>query len=156
MGGLSSFYSEMNRGLGASTRLWELLDRVPQIPVSGEECIFVSCRALYLDFTHKSYFSGGIIPHGEVHGDIIFKNVVFSYPSRPEMTVLNSLNLRLAEGSITAVVGASGSGKSTLAALLLRLYDPLSGDVMLNDKSIRQYDPRWLRKSIGTVSQVKS
>lgn len=41
MGGLSSFYSEMNRGLGASARLWELLDRVPQIPVSGKECIIM-------------------------------------------------------------------------------------------------------------------
>lgn len=69
---------------------------------------------------------------------------------------MNSLNLKLSEGSITAVVGASGSGKSTLAALLLRLYDPQSGDIMLSNESIRQYDPRWLRKSIGIVSQVRS
>lgn len=131
MSGLSSFYSEMNRGLGASSRLWELIDRVPQIPISG-----------------------GIIPVEEAKGEIIFKDVLFSYPSRTQHLILDGLNLCLPSGSVTAIVGASGSGKSTLAALLLRLYDPQGGDVILDRKSVKEYDPVWLRKCIGTVSQV--
>ncbi|XKL64962.1 hypothetical protein PGB90_005048 [Kerria lacca] len=130
IGGLSSFYSEMNRGLGASSRLWELIDRVPQISISG-----------------------GLIPTHEVRGDIIFKNIIFSYPSRPQHIILNSLYLILPSGTTTAVVGASGSGKSTLAALLLRLYDPESGEVLLDKTPVRDYDPVWLRKNIGIVSQ---
>lgn len=131
LGGLSNFYSEMNRGLGASSRLWELMDRVPQIPISG-----------------------GFIPSAEVKGEITFKDVIFSYPSRDQHRILNGLNLILNSGKVTAVVGASGSGKSTLAALLLRLYDPQGGQVLLDGKSVQIYDPVWLRGNIGTVSQV--
>ncbi|XP_065208672.1 ATP-binding cassette sub-family B member 10, mitochondrial-like [Planococcus citri] len=130
LGGLSNFYSEMNRGLGASSRLWELMDRVPQIPVTG-----------------------GLIPSTEVKGEITFKDVIFSYPSRDQHRILNGLNLVLNSGKVTAVVGSSGSGKSTLAALLLRLYDPQGGQVMLDGKSVQEYDPVWLRGNIGTVSQ---
>lgn len=130
IGGLSSFYSEMNRGLGASSRLWELLDRTPKIPISG-----------------------GYIPSHDSKGEIVFKNVMFSYPSRPQHLILNSLNLTLPHGKVTAVVGPSGSGKSTLAALLLRLYDPEDGEVYFDGISVKNYDPVWLRKNIGTVSQ---
>lgn len=91
-----------------------------------------------------------------MRGDIIFKNIIFSYPSRPQHIILNSLYLILPSGTTTAVVGASGSGKSTLAALLLRLYDPESGEVLLDKTPVRDYDPVWLRKNIGIVSQVSS
>ncbi|GFG39550.1 hypothetical protein Cfor_00980 [Coptotermes formosanus] len=130
IGGLSSFYSEMNRGLGASTRLWELVDRVPAIPVSG-----------------------GLVPAKEPAGQIMFQNVSFTYPSRPDARVIHNLTLDIPEASVTAVVGASGSGKSTLAALLLRLYDPDSGTVLLDGQPVRQLDPCWLRSHIGSVSQ---
>lgn len=130
IGGLSSFYSEMNRGLGASTRLWELVDRVPTIPVSG-----------------------GLVPTKEPAGQITFQDVSFTYPSRPDTRVIHNLTLDIPEASITAVVGASGSGKSTLAALLLRLYDPDSGTVLLDGQPVGQLDPRWLRSHIGSVSQ---
>lgn len=79
---------------------------------------------------------------------------MFSYPSRPQHLILNSLNLTLPHGKVTAVVGPSGSGKSTLAALLLRLYDPEDGEVYFDGISVKNYDPVWLRKNIGTVSQV--
>ncbi|XP_021935969.1 ATP-binding cassette sub-family B member 10, mitochondrial isoform X2 [Zootermopsis nevadensis] len=130
IGGLSSFYSEMNRGLGASTRLWELVDRVPAIPVSG-----------------------GLVPTEEPTGQIVFQNVSFSYPSRPDTRVIHNLSLVIPEASITAVVGASGSGKSTLAALLLRLYDPDSGTILLDGHPVGQLDLHWLRSQIGFVSQ---
>lgn len=63
--------------------------------------------------------------------------------------------MEIVPGTTVAVVGASGSGKSTLAALLLRLYDPLSGAVYIDGQDIRSLNPLWLRKLIGTVSQVK-
>lgn len=130
LGGLTSFYSEMNRGLGASTRLWQIIDRIPAIPVSG-----------------------GLTRQEEPKGEVKFDNVVFSYPSRPECPILKNLALVVPSGSITAVVGASGSGKSTLAALLLRFYDPQKGSVLLDGVPITAYDPVWLRSHIGTVSQ---
>ncbi|PNF42848.1 ATP-binding cassette sub-family B member 10, mitochondrial [Cryptotermes secundus] len=130
IGGLSSFYSEMNRALGASTRLWELVDRVPEIPVSG-----------------------GLVPAKMPAGHITFQNVSFTYPSRPGIRVIHNLTLDIPEASVTAVVGASGSGKSTLAALLLRLYDPDSGTILLDGEPVGQLDPFWLRSHIGSVSQ---
>lgn len=104
---------------------------------------------------NQTRFLGGMVPSQDVRGEIHFKDIVFSYPSRPQHVILDSLNLTLACGSVTAVVGASGSGKSTLALLLLRLYDPQRGAVLLDGQSVDQYDPVWLRKNIGTVSQVR-
>nr|CAD7454572.1 unnamed protein product [Timema tahoe] len=130
IGGLSSFYSELNKGLGASTRLWELIDRTPAIPLTG-----------------------GLVPITEPRGHITFQHVTFRYPARPDSLILKDFTLDIMPGSVTAVVGASGSGKSTLASLLLRLYDPESGEVMLDGTSIRQIQVDWLRKHVGVVSQ---
>nr|CAD7392551.1 unnamed protein product [Timema cristinae] len=130
IGGLSSFYSELNKGLGASTRLWELIDRTPAIPLKG-----------------------GLVPITEPRGHITFQNITFRYPARPDSVILKDFTLDIMPGSVTAVVGASGSGKSTLASLLLRLYDPESGEVMLDGTSIRQIQVDWLRKHVGVVSQ---
>ncbi|KAG8239248.1 hypothetical protein J437_LFUL010638, partial [Ladona fulva] len=127
--GLSSFYSEAMRGLGASTRLWQLIDRHPEIPLSG-----------------------GWIPEGAPVGNICFKDVWFSYPTRSE-PVLRGLNLELKAGKSTAVVGPSGSGKSTLAALLLRLYDPDRGWVTLDGVSVADINPLWLKHFMASVSQ---
>ncbi|KAK8733379.1 hypothetical protein OTU49_006610 [Cherax quadricarinatus] len=131
LGGISSFYSEMNRGLGASTRLFSLMDRMPKIPTAG----------------------GVTLPLDGFRGDITFKNVNFAYSTRPEVPVFRDLNLSVPSGSVVAVVGSSGSGKSTIGSLLLRLYDPLNGEITIDDIPIRQLDPSWLRTVIGSVSQ---
>jgi ABC-type multidrug transport system fused ATPase/permease subunit len=94
------------------------------------------------------------VPAKEPAGRITFQNVSFTYPSRPDTCVIHNLTLDIPEASITAVVGASGSGKSTLTALLLRLYDPDSGAVLLDGQPLGQLDPHWLRSHIGSVSQV--
>ncbi|XP_022913291.1 ATP-binding cassette sub-family B member 10, mitochondrial [Onthophagus taurus] len=130
VGGLSSFYSELNKSLGAASRLWELIDRQPEIANSG-----------------------GIIPRNPPEGHIQFTNLDFNYPSRRDISVLKGLDLEITPGGTVAVVGPSGSGKSTLAALLLRLYDPTQGSVLLDGKNVKEINPVWLRKHVGTVSQ---
>ncbi|KAM5235025.1 ATP-binding cassette sub-family B member 10, mitochondrial [Ctenodactylus gundi] len=131
IGGLSSFYSELMKGLGAGGRLWELLERRPQLPFNEG-----------VTLTEKSF-----------QGALEFRNVHFAYPARPEVPVFQDLSLSIPAGSITALVGPSGSGKSTVVLLLLRLYDPVSGTICLDGHDIRQLNPGWLRSKIGTVSQ---
>ena len=130
LSGVSTFYAEMMKGLGASSRLWELIDMKSEIPVTG-----------------------GVIPNKPLMGHIKFEEVSFSYPTRPDMTVIRGLSLEIPANSVVAVVGGSGSGKSTLGSLLLRLYDPDQGRVTIDGQDIRTLDPMHLRKFIGTVSQ---
>lgn len=61
-------------------------------------------------------------------GTLEFKNVHFTYPARPEVPIFQDFSLSIPSGSVTALVGPSGSGKSTVLSLLLRLYDPVSGE----------------------------
>jgi subfamily B ATP-binding cassette protein MsbA len=81
---------------------------------------------------------------------IEFKNVHFSYGERP---VLNDVNLRIEKGTTVAVVGPSGGGKSTLANLIPRFYDPTGGDVLIDGRSLRDYDFNSLREHMGIVTQ---
>ncbi|XP_067637544.1 ATP-binding cassette sub-family B member 10, mitochondrial [Eurosta solidaginis] len=128
--GLSNFYTELNKGVGAAQRVWEILDRQYAIP-------------LHI----------GILPKTPPRGKITFENVRFSFPARAESIILNNFNLTLQPGESTAVVGRSGSGKTTISTLLLRLYDPLQGRVMLDDIDLRELNPVWLRSFIGAVNQ---
>ncbi|KAK1307181.1 ABC transporter B family member 2 [Acorus calamus] len=90
---------------------------------------------------------------GKVEGHIKFDNVRFSYPSRPDVTIFNGLNLDIPSGKIVALVGGSGSGKSTVISLIERFYEPLSGAIMLDGHDIRRLDIRWMRQQIGLVNQ---
>lgn len=131
IGGLSSFYSELMKGLGAGGRLWQLLDRKPKLPFDG----------------------GMLLETKTFKGALEFRNVYFAYPTRAEAPVFQNLTLYVPSGSVMAVVGPSGSGKSTLVSLLLRLYDSNSGTITLDGYDIRSLNPHWLRTHIGTVSQ---
>lgn len=64
------------------------------------------------------------------------------------------MNLHLHPGKSIALVGRSGCGKSTVASLIMRLYDPDKGRILLDGVDIRDLDPKWLRSHIGFVSQV--
>jgi len=130
IGGLSNFYTELNKGIGSATRVWEIIDRQPAIPIEG-----------------------GLMPALKPRGEICFENVTFNYPSRPDADVLSNLSLKIQAGTITAVVGRSGSGKSSLASLLMRLYDPDSGTILLDGQNLKDLDPSWLRSHIGAVNQ---
>ncbi|XP_075034876.1 ATP-binding cassette sub-family B member 10, mitochondrial [Mixophyes fleayi] len=131
IGGLSSFYAELMKGFGAGTRLWELLDRKPIMPLN----------------------EGSVITPEKFRGDLEFRNVSFMYPSRPDTPIFQDLNLSIPSGSVMAVVGPSGSGKSTLVSLLLRLYDPNAGSLHIDGHNVSHLNPLWLRSKIGTVSQ---
>ncbi|KAF9605325.1 hypothetical protein IFM89_015980 [Coptis chinensis] len=88
-----------------------------------------------------------------MEGNIEFKNVCFSYPSRPDMLIFDKLCLNIPSGKIIALVGGSGSGKSTVISLIERFYEPLSGKIMLDGNDIRDLDLKWLRQQIGLVNQ---
>ncbi|XP_038049400.1 ATP-dependent translocase ABCB1-like isoform X2 [Patiria miniata] len=116
---------------GAASTIWEIIDQVPDIDNSSDL---------------------GLKPDS-LTGDITFENVHFCYPSRPDTTVLNGLNLEVKRGQTVALVGSSGCGKSTTVQLVQRFYDPLSGCVKLDGNDLRDLNVRWLREHIGVVSQ---
>ncbi|KAF5350692.1 hypothetical protein D9756_008502 [Leucocoprinus leucothites] len=87
------------------------------------------------------------------YGEFALHDVSFAYPSKPSTTVLSNVSLYLPANETTFIVGASGSGKSTIAALLMQMYEPSSGTVMLDDQDVRYLDNTWLRSQIAGVSQ---
>ncbi|KAM3397185.1 ABC transporter B family member 2 isoform X1 [Capsicum galapagoense] len=89
----------------------------------------------------------------EVDGHIQFKDVCFSYPSRPDVVIFDKFSLDIPSGKIVALVGGSGSGKSTVISLIERFYEPLSGHILLDGSDIRHLDLKWLRQQIGLVNQ---
>ncbi|KAF7128948.1 hypothetical protein RHSIM_Rhsim10G0040700 [Rhododendron simsii] len=89
----------------------------------------------------------------EFSGKIEFKDVTFSYPSRPDVIVLRDFSISFPAGKTTAVVGGSGSGKSTIVSLIERFYDPNQGQILLDNVDIKTLQLRWLRDQIGLVNQ---
>ncbi|KIW73589.1 hypothetical protein PV04_01693 [Phialophora macrospora] len=127
--GLSSFYSELMKGVGAASRLFELQDREPTIsPTKGEKV--VSAR-----------------------GPIRFENLSFSYPTRPAVSIFKNLDFEIPQGANVAIVGPSGGGKSTIASLILRFYTPTEGRILIDGKDISTMNIKSLRRRIGIVSQ---
>ncbi|TMW60940.1 hypothetical protein Poli38472_000982 [Pythium oligandrum] len=88
-----------------------------------------------------------------IHGNIEFKNVAFTYPSRPDAQIYTNYNLKIKSGQTVALVGASGSGKSTAISFLERFYDPAAGTVTLDGADLRKLRLPWLREHISLVSQ---
>lgn len=129
LGGISELWADLMRASGAAERVFELLDRSAKIPlVEGNR-------------------------PGDVKGHVELRHVHFAYPSRKDVPVLRDVSLSLLPGEVVALVGPSGSGKSTIAGLLLRLYDPAKGSVMLDGGELRELSPEWLRQQVGIVAQ---
>lgn len=82
-----------------------------------------------------------------------FRNVWFSYPTRPDVVVLKGLNLQVRKGEVAAIVGSSGSGKTTVVSLIERFYRAQSGDVRYNGRSIDQLDLASYRSEMSLVAQ---
>ena len=91
-----------------------------------------------------------------IKGKIEFKNVTFSYPTKPEKLILKDLSFSINAGQNVAVVGLSGSGKSTIIQLIERFYDVNKGEILLDGKNIKEYNLYELRKKIGLVLQEPS
>lgn len=85
-------------------------------------------------------------------GDIELRGVTFRYPGAEDDT-LRDLNMKIKQGEKIAIVGFNGAGKTTLIKLLMRLYDPCSGGILLNGKDIREYNLESYRSSFGVVFQ---
>lgn len=128
---LSEVWGEIQRGAGAMERLAELLAAKPAIQPPADPVALPS----------------------RVNGNITFENVTFSYPSRPDDKALNNVSYQVESGQTVAIVGPSGAGKSTGMQLLLRFYDPQSGQINIDGINIAATDPRDLRRQIGLVPQ---
>ena len=128
IGALAGLWEDFAKALGASERVFELMDRQPQV-------------------------AGGDGTPANVQGRVRFEAVAFAYPSRKEQPVLVSLDMQLEPGEAVAVVGHSGAGKSTIAALLSRFYDPDAGAILLDGTPLTELSPDWLREQVGVVSQ---
>lgn len=92
-------------------------------------------------------------PITSIKGDIEFRNVSFTYPARPDITIFDGLNLEVSSGKSMAIVGQSGSGKSTVIQLLMRFYDPTSGTISIDGFDIKSFNLKSLRLKIGLVQQ---
>lgn len=133
---LSSLYGDFMQALGASVRLFELMDRTPRIETgSGKEGAFGTTAGAPFDST------------------ITLENVTFRYPSREDTAVLDSVSLTVPRGKIVALVGPSGGGKSTIVSLIERLYDPDAGTINLGGVDIKDLDLTWLHRKMAIVNQ---
>nr|XP_042128652.1 multidrug resistance protein 2 isoform X2 [Peromyscus maniculatus bairdii] len=99
-----------------------------------------------------SYSPEGLKPN-MLEGNVKFNEVKFNYPTRPDIPVLQGLNLEVKKGQTLALVGSSGCGKSTVVQLLERFYNPMAGTVFLDGKEVKQLNVQWLRAQLGIVSQ---
>ena len=89
----------------------------------------------------------------ELEGTVELRNIRHIYPSRPEVLVMENVNLMVPAGKTTALVGASGSGKSTIVGLVERFYDPVGGEVLLDGQNVQDLNLRWLRQQVSLVQQ---
>ena len=105
-------------------------------------CMYVSLCTIHIVFLKD-----------DVVGEINTCDVIFEYPSRPGVKVLQGLDINVKSGQTLALVGPSGCGKSTVVSLIERFYNPLSGSLTLDGNDVRDLNIRWLRSQIGIVSQ---
>ncbi|XP_065051580.1 ATP-dependent translocase ABCB1-like isoform X2 [Rhopilema esculentum] len=130
-GQIASFAPDYVKAKTSAARIFKLLDREPLI---------------------DAYDEGGERP-SHVDGAIEFDEVKFHYPSRPDVTVLHGLTVRIQPGQTLALVGSSGCGKSTSVSLIERFYDVASGSIKLDGADVRSLNIAWLRSHLGIVSQ---
>jgi ABC-type multidrug transport system fused ATPase/permease subunit len=126
--GLADMFSQLQRAIGASERILEILAETDEQPATPSA-------------EHK------------LSGALQFRQVSFSYPTRPDVTVLKHIDFTVAAGEKVALVGPSGSGKSTIINLLLRFYPPTGGAVFADGADIRTMNLTAYRKNIGMVPQ---
>ena len=146
---LSGTYTEVMKSIAAAGRVFDIIDRVPEIPSS----LYSSGDAM----SHSRMIVDPFLRDNRKHKESIsikFDEVEFAYPARPNAPVLGpDFTLDIHPGENIALVGGSGSGKSTLALLLARLYNLNNGRILLNSQNIEEIDPAIVREQIGVVAQ---
>jgi ATP-binding cassette subfamily B protein len=130
-GGLAEIMGDLQRAAGATERLFDLLDTEPPIAAPANPVALPSPSK----------------------GSIRLQGVRFAYPLDPEHDVLHGMTLQVEPGETVALVGPSGAGKTTIFQLLMRFYDPASGQLTFDGIDLRDVDPIDLRKKIGLVPQ---
>lgn len=129
-GGIAELYAQIQKAIGATERVFELLDESPE-KINSD--------------SNKT--------QEKIKGNVTFNNVAFSYPTRQEIEVLKNVNFSAEFGQKIAIVGPSGAGKSTISSLLLRFYDITSGEITVDGKNIYDYDLEALRGNMSIVPQ---
>lgn len=132
MGSFPDLYANLQKAVGASERVLEILAE------QGEEISMVESE-------------NGI--KQPIKGDLAFNDVVFAYPSRPEITVLKGISFNADAGQRVAIVGPSGSGKSTMASLILQFYHPQNGGILFDSKPADNYSLTDIRNQVAIVPQ---
>lgn len=127
-GGVGSLMGEIQRAVGATERLMDLLDNKNEKIVDVKEKI-------------------------NLKGKVAFDDVSFFYETRKDVVVLNNVSFKVDPGQVMAIVGPSGAGKSTIASLLMRFYDVSSGRISFDDKNIEDYELSALRNEMAIVPQ---
>ncbi len=130
-GGIAELYAQIQKAIGATERVFELLEETPE----------------KINSTQNSHSIQ------KIQGNVAFKNVEFTYPSRKDMKILKGVNFTANFGQKIAIVGPSGAGKSTIASLLLRFYDIDGGEILVDGKNIYEYDLENLRGNMSIVPQ---
>lgn len=132
LAGFADLYSQLQKTLGATQRVRELLQADPEATGTEDE---------------------PLDPQYRLEGQVTLDHVGFNYPSRPELTVLNEIDLNVEKGQMVALVGPSGAGKTTLAALLLRFYEPDKGQLYFDGRPATDFPLSQLRKQVALVPQ---
>ncbi|NQY08242.1 MAG: ABC transporter ATP-binding protein [Flavobacteriales bacterium] len=130
IGGLADRYAQIQKTIGATESLLDLLDEEHEA----------------IEINEKKSFNS-------IQGNIKFAGVSFRYPSRTEIKVMDNVSFEISQGQQVAIVGPSGSGKSTLISLLMRFYDPNEGSILIDDKSTNSYSLDELRGQMALVPQ---
>ena len=130
-GGIAELYAQIQKAVGAIERVFEILDE------PAEKLNITTLQPI----THR------------IKGNVTFNNLAFTYPSRKEIQVLKNISFTAKQGETIAIVGPSGSGKSTLVGLLLRFYEPESGQLLIDNKNASEYDLTELRNNMAIVPQ---
>ena len=130
IGGMSELYGQFQQAIGASRRVFELLDTQPDITDPKDPVVLE-----------------------EVKGHVKISDVSFTYPDERSIEVLSGVNIAAEPGQVIALVGPSGAGKSTLVGLLPRFFDVSSGSISVDGHDIRRMKLADLRGAIGMVPQ---
>ena len=136
MGQFADLYSQVQKAVGATHRVRELLQEQPEFTVEPPGSTAATST-----------------PRHALRGEVEFRNVHFRYPSRPEVEVLKGISFAVRPGEKIALVGPSGSGKSTIISLLLRFYDPKPGEILVDGRPAPGYPLDWLRNQMSIVPQ---